>query len=73
MRSKAEYLGQKSIELLFRLIRTGIGCLIIVISLLLYDPTLTLLIIPAVAISAFAGFFLGYSYARIVDLQVKGK
>jgi hypothetical protein len=55
------------------LIRTGIGCLINATSLLLYDPKPMLLFIPAVAISAFAGFFLGNSYARIVDLQVKEK
>jgi hypothetical protein len=72
-RSIAEYIGQKPIELLVRLMRTGIGCLIVAISLLLYDPNLMLLFIPAIAISAFAGFFLAKSSARIVDLQLKEK
>ena len=69
--SMAEYLGQKPTELLVRLIRTGIGCFIAYISLLLYSPSLALLMIPAIAISAVAGWLLGRSYACMVELRSK--
>jgi hypothetical protein len=69
--SVAEYHGQQPIERLVRLIRTGMGCLIVYISLLLYNPSLVLLMIPAIAISAVAGWLLGRSYANIVDLPSK--
>jgi hypothetical protein len=67
--SIAEYRGQKPIERLVRLIRSGIGGLIIYISLLLYDPGLVILMIPAITISAGTGWLLGRSYAHIVDLR----
>jgi hypothetical protein len=69
--SMAEYPSQKPIERLVRLIRTGIGCIIVYISLLLYNPDLVLLMIPAIAISVVAGWLLGRSYARLISLQSK--
>jgi hypothetical protein len=69
--SMAEYLGQKPIERLVRLIRAGMGCLIVYISLLLYSPILVPLMIPAIAISAVAGWLLGRSYAHMVNLRSK--
>jgi hypothetical protein len=69
--SIAEYLGQKPIERLVRLIRTGMGCLIVYISLLLYNPYLVLLLIPTITVSAIAGWLLGRSYAHFIGLQSK--
>lgn len=69
--SIAEYIGQKPIERLVRLIRTGMGCLIVYISLLLYNPDLVLLLIPAIAVSAVAGWLLGRSYAHVIGPQPK--
>jgi hypothetical protein len=69
--SIAEYLGQKPIERLVRLIRSGIGCLIVYISLLLYSPSLVVLMIPAIAISSAAGWLLGRFYVHTVDLRSK--
>ena len=67
--SMAEYLGQKPIERLVRLIRAGMGCLIVYISLLLYSPSLVLLMIPAIVISAVAGWLLGRSYTRALSKE----
>jgi hypothetical protein len=69
--SIAEYLDQKPIELLVRLIRSVMGCLIVYISLILYSPSLALLTIPAICLSAGAGWLLGRSYARTIDLLSK--
>ena len=69
--SIAEYIGQKPIERLVRLIRTGMGCLIVYISLLLYNPDLVLLLIPAIAVSAVAGWLLGRSHAHVIGPQPK--
>ena len=67
--SMAEYLGQKPIERLVRLIRAGMGCLIVYISLLLYSPSLVLLMIPAIVISAVAGWLLGRSYTHALSKE----
>ena len=69
--SIAEYRGQKPIELMVRLVRSGMGCLIVYISLILYSPSLTLLTIPAISISAGAGWLLGRFYARLIDLRIR--